>query len=63
MIPYFEKLRKEGEEGRKKITQYTRYGTVVLAVVQSYAYAMFLETMGRGGRRRSCRTRASASSS
>ena len=31
VVPYFEKLAKEGEEGRKKITQYTRYGTVVLA--------------------------------
>jgi preprotein translocase subunit SecY len=30
VIPYFEKLAKEGEEGRKKITQYTRYGTVLL---------------------------------
>ena len=35
VIPYFEKLAKEGEEGRKKITQYTRYGTVVLSIVQA----------------------------
>ncbi|MGD8394191.1 MAG: preprotein translocase subunit SecY [Candidatus Eiseniibacteriota bacterium] len=42
VVPYFEKLRKEGEEGRKKITQITRYGTVGLAAVQSYGFTMFL---------------------
>jgi len=36
-IPYFEKLQKEGDEGRKKIGQYTRYGTVVLAFLQANA--------------------------
>jgi preprotein translocase subunit SecY len=45
VIPYFEKLQKEGEEGRKKITQYTRYGTVVLAMVQAYGISIFLENM------------------
>jgi len=45
VIPYFEKLSKEGEEGRKKITQYTRYGTVILSVIQSFGIAMFLESM------------------
>lgn len=45
VIPYFEKLQKEGEEGRKKITQYTRYGTVVLAIVQAYGISIFLENM------------------
>ena len=45
VIPYFEKLAKEGEEGRKKITQYTRYGTVVLASVQGFGIAMFLESL------------------
>jgi preprotein translocase subunit SecY len=49
VIPYFEKLQKEGEEGRKKITQYTRVGTVALAAVQSLAFAKFLESMGSGG--------------
>ncbi|HEX5031754.1 MAG TPA: preprotein translocase subunit SecY [Candidatus Eisenbacteria bacterium] len=49
VIPYFEKLQKEGEEGRKKITQYTRLGTVALAAVQSLAFAKFLESMGSGG--------------
>ena len=45
VIPYFEKLAKEGEEGRKKITQYTRYGTVVLSIIQGFGIAMFLENM------------------
>ena len=41
--PYLERLSKEGELGRRKITQYTRYGTILLCVVQSLAIAMFLE--------------------
>ena len=49
VIPYFEKLQKEGEEGRKKITQYTRVGTVALAAMQSLAFAKFLESMGSAG--------------
>ena len=35
-IPYLEKLSKEGEAGRRKITQYTRYGTVVLSLIQGF---------------------------
>jgi len=46
VVPYFEKLRKEGEEGQKKITQYTRYGTVLIAIVQSFAYSIFLVNLG-----------------
>jgi preprotein translocase subunit SecY len=49
VIPYFEKLAKEGEEGRKKITQYTRYGTVGLALIQSVGISIFLESMNVGG--------------
>ncbi|MGE5177368.1 MAG: preprotein translocase subunit SecY [Hyphomicrobiales bacterium] len=49
VIPYFEKLQKEGEEGRKKITQYTRVGTVALAAAQSFAFARFLESLGSAG--------------
>jgi preprotein translocase subunit SecY len=45
VIPYFEKLQKEGEEGRKKITQITRYGTVLLAMIQAYGISLFLENM------------------
>jgi preprotein translocase subunit SecY len=41
--PYLERLSKEGELGRRKITQYTRYGTILLAVVQSLALAYTLE--------------------
>jgi preprotein translocase subunit SecY len=41
--PYLEKLSKEGELGRRKITQYTRYGTIVLSVVQALGIAYFLE--------------------
>jgi preprotein translocase subunit SecY len=41
--PYLEKLSKEGELGRRKITQYTRYGTILLAVIQAASIAVFLE--------------------
>jgi len=41
--PYLERLSKEGELGRRKITQYTRYGTILLCVVQATAIALFLE--------------------
>ena len=43
--PYFEQLKKEGEPGRKKINQYTRYGTVLLAALQAYGIAVGLEGM------------------
>jgi len=46
VVPYFEKLRREGEEGQKKLTQLTRYGTVMISVVQSLAYSVFLVNMG-----------------
>ncbi|HET9481269.1 MAG TPA: preprotein translocase subunit SecY [Candidatus Polarisedimenticolia bacterium] len=45
VFPYFEKLQKEGEEGRRKITQYTRYATVGLSAVQAYGYAVFIENL------------------
>src|SRR5512145_2140529 len=47
--PYLEKLSKEGELGKRKITQYTRYGTVVLALVQSMGIAVYLERMTLAG--------------
>jgi len=48
--PYLEKLSKEGEMGRKKITQYTRYGTVLLAFIQASGIALWLEkTTAPGG--------------
>ncbi|MFK7875100.1 MAG: preprotein translocase subunit SecY [Paracoccaceae bacterium] len=43
MVPQLEQLKKEGEQGRKKINQYTRYGTVALAILQSYGLAVSLE--------------------
>ncbi|MCD6163098.1 MAG: preprotein translocase subunit SecY [candidate division Zixibacteria bacterium] len=45
VIPYFQKLQKEGEEGRRKITQYTRYGTVLIASLQALGTAVFLESI------------------
>ncbi len=49
VIPYLEKLSKEGDAGRKKITQYTRYGTVVLSIVQGSAISFWLEGLNPGG--------------
>ena len=43
--PQLEQLKKEGEQGRKKINQYTRYGTVVLATIQGYGISVGLESM------------------
>ena len=45
VVPYFQRLQKEGEEGRKKITQLTRYGTVLISTLQAGAVAMFLENL------------------
>jgi len=47
VIPQLEQLSKAGEEGRKKIIQYTRYGTVVLAIIQSFFIALWLENPAR----------------
>lgn len=44
VVPTLEQLKKEGEQGRKVINQYTRYGTVLLATVQAYGIAVGLET-------------------
>ena len=49
--PYLERLSKEGELGRKKITQYTRYGTIVICVIQSTAIAFWLQVQEVGGLR------------
>src|SRR6187397_3247912 len=45
--PHLEQLKKEGEQGRKKMNQYTRYGTVLLAALQAYGISVGLE--GQGG--------------
>jgi preprotein translocase subunit SecY len=46
MVPTLEALKKEGESGRRKINQYTRYGTVLLATVQAYGISVGLEGQG-----------------
>ncbi len=48
VIPAIGKLAKEGEAGRKKITRYTRYGTVVISAIQSFGIAVGLESMAEG---------------
>ncbi|MCG3176419.1 MAG: Protein translocase subunit SecY [Candidatus Omnitrophica bacterium] len=49
VIPRLEKLAKEGESGRKVINQYTRYGTIVLSVIQSFFIALWLENPAHFG--------------
>jgi preprotein translocase subunit SecY len=50
VIPYFAKLQKEGEDGRKKITQYTRYGTVLISMLQASGVVVKLtHTTAAGG--------------
>ncbi len=43
-FPTIEKLQKEGEDGRRKLTQWTRYSTVFLSIMQAYGYSIFLES-------------------
>jgi preprotein translocase subunit SecY len=47
--PYLEKLSKEGEMGRRKINQYTRYGTIVLSIIQSLGVAFWLKSQASPG--------------
>ena len=49
VVPHLERLSKEGEVGRRKITQYTRYATVVLSLIQSYFISWGLESVEVGG--------------
>ncbi len=49
VVPKLDQLNKEGESGRNKINQYTRYGTILLSMVQSFFIATWLEGLGRGG--------------
>lgn len=49
VVPYFQKLSKEGEEGRKKITQITRYGTVLVAILQGWGVSVRLINMQAAG--------------
>jgi preprotein translocase subunit SecY len=48
VVPTIEKMQKEGEDGRKKLTQWTRYATVGLALAQGYGYAVFLQSTVAG---------------
>ncbi|MEI8031794.1 MAG: preprotein translocase subunit SecY [Chlorobiaceae bacterium] len=50
VIPYFQKLQKEGEDGRQKISQMTRYGTVVIAALQSWGVSVSLSSPSSFGR-------------
>ena len=49
VVPKLEQLKKEGETGKRRITQYTRMGTVVLAVFQSYGISIALQSQSAGG--------------
>jgi preprotein translocase subunit SecY len=48
-VPHLDRLSKEGESGRKKITQYTRYGTVLLSIIQGFGISIGLESMTTPG--------------
>lgn len=45
VVPTVERLQKEGEQGRRKLTQWTRYGTIVLSTIQSFGIAFYLESL------------------
>lgn len=49
VVPHLEQLKKEGEQGRKKITQYTRYGTIILSIIQGFGISIGLESMTSPG--------------
>ena len=49
VVPHLEQLKKEGEQGHKKITQYTRYGTVILSIIQGIGISVGLESMTAPG--------------
>ncbi len=49
VVPKLDQLNKEGEQGRRKINQYTRYGTILVAAVQAWFAATYVESLSRGG--------------
>jgi preprotein translocase subunit SecY len=51
VVPYLQRLQKEGEEGKRKITQYTRYLTVLISAMQAFGTAQFLTTLEIGGQK------------
>lgn len=51
VVPYLQRLQKQGEEGKRKITQYTRYLTVLISLLQAFGTAQFLSTIDFNGQR------------
>jgi preprotein translocase subunit SecY len=51
VVPYLQRLQKQGEEGKRKITQYTRYLTVLISLLQAFGTAQFLSTLDFNGQR------------
>ncbi len=49
VVPKLDQLNKEGEQGKRKINQYTRYGTILLASIQAYFIANYVESLSKGG--------------
>lgn len=49
VVPYFQKLQREGEEGRKKITQLTRYGTIFISALQAWSISIYLNSIDYNG--------------
>src|SRR6266705_5950073 len=49
VVPKLDQLNKEGEQGRRKINQLTRYGTIMVAAVQSWVAASYVESLSRNG--------------
>ena len=49
VVPKLDQLNKQGEQGRRKINQYTRYDTIVVAVVQAWFIASYVENLSKGG--------------
>ncbi|MDX2087179.1 MAG: preprotein translocase subunit SecY [Kofleriaceae bacterium] len=49
VVPKLDQLNKEGEQGRRKINQFTRYGTILVAAVQAWFAATYVESLSRGG--------------
>ncbi len=49
VVPKLDQLNKEGEAGRRKVNQYTRYGTILIAVVQAWFIASYVESLSKGG--------------
>src|SRR5689334_24896752 len=49
VVPKLDQLNKEGEQGRRKINQFTRYGTILVSSVQAWFIATYVESLSKGG--------------